>query len=129
MPRQDILDDFEFDESQFDPEDGQGEVIGKYYSSLEAELSAARLRVEGIPCFLANTASQSVLASSSMAMVRLHVRPQDVERAREILRDEMPGPEPGQPKSSVFTGVLIIVGIFLSLRAIILLIQLLWGER
>jgi len=118
----DILDHFEFDEPEFDPEEGQGEVVGKFYSSMEAEVSAARLRSEGIPCFLANSASQSVL-TSTMVMVRLHVRLQDAPRAREILRDMAP-PE-SNTHSSVAKGLFIILGIFLILFAIIMAVQLL----
>lgn len=118
----DILDHFDFDEPEFDPEEGQGEVVGKFYSSMEAEVSAARLRSEGIPCFLANSASQSVL-TSTMVMVRLHVRPQDALRAREILREMVP-PESGG-KGGIAKGLLIILGIFLTLFAIITGVQLL----
>lgn len=125
MPRHDILDDYEFEDEQFDPETGHGEVVAKFYSPMEAEVSAARLRAEGIPCFLANSASQSVL-TSTMVMVRLHVRPQDIDRAREILQDEMPAPE--GKSGSIFTGLLIILGIFLALWAIIMGIRLLMGQ-
>ena len=84
MSNQNILDDFRFEDDGFFPEEGESEVVGKYYSAMEAEVAAARLRSEGIPCFLANTHAQSVL-TSVMVMVRLHVRPEDVDRARVIL--------------------------------------------
>ncbi|MBC7778101.1 MAG: DUF2007 domain-containing protein, partial [Phycisphaerae bacterium] len=80
----DILDDFDFDEL---PEwAGEGEVVAKFYSTMEAEVAAARLRSEGIHCFLANAISQTVLPHLQ-GIVRLHTRPADAELAREILQE------------------------------------------
>lgn len=88
-----FLDHFDFDEEKYFENDGSGEVVAKYYSSLEAEMAAARLRAEGIPCFLANTASQSVLTHLPI-LVRLHVRPQDFELAQMILAEAAIDMEP-----------------------------------
>ena len=55
-------------------------------------MAAARLRAEGIPCFLSNQGSQFI-QTQTMNMMRLHVRPQDADRAREILADTLPLPD------------------------------------
>jgi len=81
---QDILDNFDFDEL---PEwAGEAEIVAKFYSSMEAEIAAARLRSEGIHCFLANAVSQSVVPHLQ-GIVRLHTRPTDAILAREILQE------------------------------------------
>lgn len=64
----------------------ENEVAGMYYSSLEANLALARLHAEGIPAFLSNNHSQSVLTHMQI-LVRLHVRPEDIATARLILAD------------------------------------------
>lgn len=80
----DILDDFEFNEL---PEwSGEGEIVAKFYSSVEAEIAAARLRSEGIHCFLANSISQSVNPHLP-GIIRLHTRQEDAAEAREILQE------------------------------------------
>ncbi len=80
----DILDDFDFDEL---PEwVGEAEIVAKFYSSMEAEVAAARLRSEGIHCFLANAISQTVVPHLQ-GIMRLHTRPIDAEYAREILQE------------------------------------------
>ncbi len=80
-----ILDNFEFDAPEFPWDEGEsGEVVGKYYAVTEANLAAARLRSEGIPCFVAGAISQATLPHVP-GYVRLHVRPSDAELAREIL--------------------------------------------
>jgi hypothetical protein len=94
MPNDNILDDFDFDskvpplwvEEGVEPPDwvGEGEVVAKFFSPLEAEFAAARLRSEGVICFLANTGIQSVLPQLQ-TVIRLHVRPEDSELALEIL--------------------------------------------
>ncbi|MCB0576346.1 MAG: DUF2007 domain-containing protein, partial [Saprospiraceae bacterium] len=86
MSRVDILDDFDFDENAFRGMAEEGEVVAKFFSLMEAEVAAARLRAEGIHCFLANTASSSVLPHLQ-SVIRLHVRPLDSARAREILNE------------------------------------------
>ncbi len=80
----DILDNFDFEDL---PDwAGEGEIVAKFYSSMEAEVAAARLRSEGIHCFLANSISQSVVPHLQ-GIVRLHTRPTDAELAREILQE------------------------------------------
>ena len=76
MQANDILDDFDFDANGHPIWADEGEVVAKFYSPLEAEMAAARLRSEGIHCFLANTISQTVLPHLQI-VARLHVRPVD----------------------------------------------------
>jgi hypothetical protein len=82
----DILDDFDFDPNTLPAWAEEGEVIAKFFSALEAEVAAARLRAEGVHCFLANTTAQTMLPHLQIVM-RLHVRPVDAARAREILQE------------------------------------------
>lgn len=110
MHRNDILDDFDFDDGHYF-EENSGEVVAKFYSAMEAEVAAARLRTEGIPCFIANSASQSVLPHLQL-LVRLHVRPQDVERARALLAEaaidtEDPADERADNRALLFMAILI----------------------
>lgn len=110
MHRNDILDDFDFDDGHYF-EENSGEVVAKFYSAMEAEVAAARLRTEGIPCFIANSASQSVLPHLQL-LVRLHVRPQDVERARTLLAEaaidtEDPADERADNRALLFMAILI----------------------
>lgn len=110
MQRNDILDDFDFGESPYF-EENSGEVVAKFYSAMEADVAAARLRAEGIPCFLANSTAQSMLPHLQL-LVRLHVRPQDVERARVLLAEaaidtEDPQDEKADNRALTFLAVLI----------------------
>jgi hypothetical protein len=84
MDARDILDHFEFEDHLFLDEGDDKEVVAKYYDPLEGQVAAARLRSEGIPCFLANSISQSILPHLQL-VARLHVRPVDFEKAQEIL--------------------------------------------
>jgi hypothetical protein len=81
-----ILDDFDFEGNQLPIWAEEGEVVAKFFSPLEAEIAAARLRSEEIHCFLANSTAQSVLPHLQ-TVIRLHVRPQDSALAREILQE------------------------------------------
>jgi hypothetical protein len=126
MSDHNILDNFKFEEDGFFPEEGESEVVGKYYSAMEAEVAAARLRSEGIPCFLANTNSQSVL-TSVMVMVRLHVRPEDVDQARMLLLTEMPLEEQNAAPGSVLKGFFIVLAFLFGIYAIRIAFKLLWG--
>lgn len=123
MHRNDILDDFDFDDSPFF-EENSGEVVAKFYSALEADMAAARLRAEEIPCFLANSTAQSVLPHLQL-LVRLHVRPQDVERARALLAeaalDAEESPE-AQTDNRVLTFLAVLIGLVLA----VLLVQALF---
>ncbi|MFN0034976.1 MAG: putative signal transducing protein [Saprospiraceae bacterium] len=115
----DILDNFDFEEL---PDwSGEGEVVAKFFSTMEAEVAAARLRSEGIHCFLANSVSQSVVPHLQ-GIVRLHARPSDAEWAREILREaaiETAAPVVG--KSG--TGALVFIAVFIGLVLAWLLVQ------
>jgi hypothetical protein len=93
-----ILDQFDFDDHLFLEEGDDREVVAKYYSPIEGEVAAARLRSEGIPCFLANSTSQSILPHLQL-VTRLHVRPQDMETARAILGEA--AIDAGQDKGAV----------------------------
>ncbi|MBK9337521.1 MAG: DUF2007 domain-containing protein [Lewinellaceae bacterium] len=115
MQRNDILDDFDFGESPYF-EENSGEVVAKFYSAMEAEVAAARLRSEGIPCFLANSASQSMLPHLQL-LVRLHVRPQDVERARVLLAEaaiDTNDPPDVRKYKLVLTALAVLIGLFLA---------------
>ena len=92
MRNTNLLDDFDFGddpqgeddrEQHFQPDD-EGVVVGKFYDQLEANISAARLRSEGVPCFITNAFSQSMMPNTQ-SFVSLHVRHEDREQAREIL--------------------------------------------
>ncbi|MDX2135499.1 MAG: DUF2007 domain-containing protein [Saprospiraceae bacterium] len=122
MSRTDILDDFDFDDSSFFEGGDEGEVVAKYYSNLEAEVAAARLRSEGIPCFLASTTAQSVLPHLQL-LVRLHVRPEDVQRAREILGEAAIDAEETDSTGDLNTPVLTIIAIAIGVILAILLVK------
>ena len=110
MQLDNILDDFDFkgrdlplwveDEALMPEWAGQGEVVAKFFSPLEAELSAARLRSEGLTCFLANIGIQAVMPQLQ-TVIRLHVHPKDAAIAREIL-DEAAA-EAGDPSAEYET--------------------------
>jgi hypothetical protein len=124
MRSTDILDNFDFDENVQPGLSEEGEVVAKFFSSLEAEVAAARLRAEGIHCFLANTAAQSVLPHLQ-TIVRLHVRPVDSARAREILHEaaiETVTPLGSSSGRGVLVALAILVGILLAA----LLVRAIW---
>jgi len=126
MRRSDILDDFEFDENEYRGLAEEGEVVAKFFSLMEAEVAAARLRSEGIHCFLANTASSTVLPHLQI-VVRLHVHPLDSARAREILQEaaiDTVSPSNGRKDSGILVALAILIGILLAL----LLVRAIWGE-
>jgi Putative prokaryotic signal transducing protein len=84
MQPRDILDDFDFDENAYLEGEEAGTVVAKYLAPLEADIAAARLRAMGIPCFLANVNTQSVMPHLQ-TVIRLHVRQDDADKARAIL--------------------------------------------
>ena len=84
MQNNNILDDFDFE--PLDDFSGEGEVVAKYFSMMEAEVAAARLRSEGIACFLANSTGSGVVPHLQ-TIIRLHVHPDAAANAREILAD------------------------------------------
>jgi len=123
MQRNDILDNFDFDQNQYFDENS-GEVVAKFYSPMEADVAAARLRSEGIPCFLANATSQSVLPHLQI-LVRLHVRPQDAEQARILLAEAaIDSEEPANrvQDNRVLIGMAILIGLLMAL----LLVRAMW---
>lgn len=98
MAQIDLLDDFDFEDlnrNPFPESEGEGEVVAKYYNLLEAQVAAAFLRTEGIPCFIANEAGYNVMTNIN-SYVRLHVLPWQLETARMILaeRNAQMEPEP-----------------------------------
>ena len=123
MQRNDILDNFEFeDDPEFDEE--SAEVVAKFYSPMEADVAAARLRSEGIPCFLANTTSQAVLPHLQV-LIRLHVRPGDVEQARRVLAEAAIDTTQASTSENgaILVGMSILIGILLAW----LLVRAMWG--
>ncbi len=117
-----ILDDF--DEHLYLGEGDDNEVVAKYFSPLEGDIAAARLRSEGIPCFLANTTSQSLMPHLQL-VARLHVRPKDIEQAREILGEA--AIDAGVPDNSGpikwSTAVILIVAIVMGMYLALLLVR------
>jgi carbamoylphosphate synthase large subunit len=117
-----ILDDF--DEHLYLGEGDDHEVVAKYFSPLEGDIAAARLRSEGIPCFLANTTSQSLMPHLQL-VARLHVRPKDFERAREILGEA--AIDAGAPDNSGpvkwSTAIIIVVAAMLGMYLAMLFVQ------
>ncbi len=85
MAYDDIIDDLGW-EPVPNPRKSSPEVVAMFYDPLEAEMAAAHLRAEGIPCFLANRTAQSVMPHLQLIM-RLYVRPQDMGRARRVLAE------------------------------------------
>ena len=82
------LDQFDFED--FWPDASrEGEVVGRFYSVMEAQLAASRLRAEQIPCFLANEHTNTIMPEL-VDYVRLHVRPADAEEARLVLVEMNP---------------------------------------
>lgn len=116
------MDTFDIDEPEFPWDERDAEVAGKYFSLTEADIAAARLRSEGIPCFVANATTQVVLPHIP-GFVRLHVRPQDVERAREILAEAIIDAEQNAPTQGHGNGL-----IWALLAAIALILLVLLGK-
>lgn len=111
-----ILDDFDFEGRELPLWAEEGEVVAKFFSPLEAEIAAARLRSEGIHCFLANTTSQTLLPHLQI-VVRLHVRPQDSAMAREILQEAAitgATPKPAETGGGAIVVIAVIIGLILA---------------
>ncbi|MCC6281661.1 MAG: DUF2007 domain-containing protein [Saprospiraceae bacterium] len=126
MNTNNILDDFEFNGNEHLNWADEGEVVAKFYSPLEAEMAAARLRSEGIHCFLANTISQTVLPHLQL-VARLHVRPVDSARAREILQEavvETATPSQGDGGKTALFILSVLIGLILAL----ILVRAMWGD-
>jgi len=126
MKSDDILDDFDFEGSGHPLWAEEGEVVAKFYSPLEAEMAAARLRSEGIHCFLANTISQTVLPHLQI-VARLHVRPVDSARAREILQEAVIATAtPTQSDGGKMA--LFILSVLIGLILALILVRAMWGD-
>lgn len=126
MDKNNILDDFDFDGNDHHLWAEEGEVVAKFFSPLEAEMAAARLRSEGIHCFLANNISQTVLPHLQI-VARLHVHPVDSARAREILQEAVietaiPG------KSDDGKVVLFVLSALIGLILAVILVRAMWGD-
>ena len=109
MRRTDLLDDFDFSDNPFFDEYGEGEVVGRFFSAMEAEVASARLRAEGIPCFLANHTVHAVMPHLQ-GVIRLHTRPADADLAREILGEAAFDTVQLRP-STAFNFVLVVLAI------------------
>lgn len=67
-------------------------LLGKYASEVDADLAIARLEGSGIEAFVIRDDSGGMLPNMSYTLgIRIYVRAEDAERAREILAD--PGDE------------------------------------
>lgn len=126
MDTNNILDDFDFDGNGLPLWSDEGEVVAKFFSPMEAEMAAARLRSEGIHCFLANTVSQTVLPHLQI-VARLHVRPVDSARAREILQ-EAAIHTASQGKGGNDKIVLFALSILIGLILASILVRAMWGN-
>ncbi|MCB0525732.1 MAG: DUF2007 domain-containing protein [Saprospiraceae bacterium] len=116
-----ILDDFDSEGNELPNWAKDGEVVAKFFSAMEAEVAAARLRAEGVHCFLANSTSQSVLPHLQ-TVLRLHVRPNDSAIAREILQEAaIENIEPGRRDSG--RGAVIVMAVIIGLLLSWLLVQ------
>lgn len=111
-----ILDDFDFEGNELPAWAEEGEVVAKFFSAFEAEIAAARLRSEGIHCFLANSTAQSVMPHLQM-VIRLHVRLQDSAIAREVLQEaaiEGSTPQNNTSSKHAILVLAIVIGILLA---------------
>jgi len=117
-----ILDDFDFEGNEIPVWAEEGEVVAKFYSPMEAEVAAARLRSEGVHCFLANTVVQSVLPNLQ-TVIRLHVRPIEAAMAREILQEAALNATITGKSSSSGMGAIIVMAIGIGVLLAWLLVQ------
>lgn len=117
MRFENILDDFDFEGNQLPVWADEGEIVAKFFAPLEAEIAAARLRSEGVNCFLANAGTQSVLPQLQ-SVIRLHVHPNDSAIAREILQeaalDAGISPKTSAAGNTTVIGMAIGIGILLA---------------
>lgn len=116
------MDDLNFDDNSVPSWAEEGEVVAKFFSPIEAEMAAARLRSEGIHCFLANTVSQSVMPNIQ-TVIRLHVRPQEVDAARSILKEAAIEAGQVEPSSGSGMGAILILAVVIGVLLAFLLIQ------
>ena len=126
----DILDNFDFDPDNpeynlesISPQD-QVQVVGKFYTRLQADIAVARLRQEGIPCVLQNVNSQSMLPDFQSFM-SLFVRAEDAPVARQIISEiqanlsqSSPDPDASFKLENILLGVIILIIIGLAVVAL-----------
>lgn len=63
-------------------------IILKYFAfESQAHIYAARLKEEGVPCFISNSHVGTVLPLGGTANVALHVKVPDVERAKRLIAE------------------------------------------
>ena len=122
MQPNNVPEDFNFHEAAIPAWAEEGEVVAKFFSALEAELAAARLRSEGIHCFLSNTTTQTVLPQLQ-TVLRLHVRPQDSALAREILQEAAADAFHTPPLGSSGKGAILVLAIAIALLLVFLLVK------
>ena len=89
---------------------------------MDAEVAAARLRADGIHCFLANTISQSVVPHVQ-GIVRLHTRSEDATQAREILQEAAIETEWPLPQKNSGRGAVIFLAVVIGLVLAWLLVR------
>ncbi len=121
MRQDELLDDF----SWAGRETSSVEVVATFYSPLEAEVAAARLRAEGIPCFLVSRTAQSVLPQLQLLM-RLYVPTPWAEHARAVLAEARAEPESASSASSEL-GMWVVLFALLGLLLAVLLVQMVNG--
>ena len=117
-----VLDDFDFEGNELPIWAEEGEVVAKFFSPMEAELAAARLRAEGLNCFLANATAQSVLPHLQ-TVLRLHVHPTDAAAAREILQEAAIDALESDRKTHSGNGVILILAIVIGVLLAFLLVR------
>lgn len=108
-----ILDDFDILDNDGFEFGEKGEAIAKFFSTFEAEVAAARLRAEGVPCFLEGTTGQTVMPHLQ-TVIRLRVPPSTAEQARQILGQEHIAIEEPQ-NNKLFQGFLTVLAILVGL--------------
>jgi hypothetical protein len=74
-------------------------TVAVFYNLHEADVAVGLLESCGVECFLCDEHMHRVhpLATDVLGGVRLQVRQQDVEVAKELLKEYVPEPEPPAP--------------------------------
>jgi hypothetical protein len=73
-------------------------TIGRFIEPVGAELSASRLKAEGLDCYLQGLGPSSLLPTGTICPILLQVRAADADHAREILNEQpRAGAVPGEP--------------------------------
>lgn len=121
MRSDDILDNFDFDSERVPLHPEEGEIIARYFSLLEAEVAAARLRSEGISCTLINAYSASINPHFQI-VVSLYVHPLTATKAREVLQEAVLDSLSIQKDKSRFW-FWTIIGLIIGITLALLLVQ------